>query len=323
MIDMSAAEHVLKWSNFKGFAGGFFAFSAGLGSLLMTIAAFYAGQKFVAHFVLWGFAAAVIVLGLPWVPFVKLPGADPISGLVELPPRSMIPSVRILKSATFVLTNAVFFANVAVGWALVGNLATLIERTGASYQVSVWGTMVCLGAYTLGRLVFGPLSDFVGGQRKTMMLICMGVGLGGSLSLVVTQHLQPHWSVPAMVGMISVVLISYGGVKSLIGSWFVEVYGEENLGSVLGLHSIGYGLGAGAGPVLVAHTSNQTWSIVAVCIHVLGFVCLLLVRPWDHETIGPETKEILSAYLIANDDETAWEEDQVGSVPSSGEFMHN
>ena len=144
----------------------------------------------------------------------------------------------------------------------------------------------------MGRLVFGPLSDCCRQAKKKLSMVpLMCVGLAAEVVMAVLFNLRPQWfSEPILVVLFSLVLLSYGGVKSIIGPWFVENYGAENLGSVLGLHSIGYGLGAAIFPVLVAHTSEHIWSIVCCVTYVVGIVAAIVVQPLSR---GPSAEVVV------------------------------
>ena len=113
------------------------------------------------------------------------------------------------------------------------------------------------------------------------MVLLMVMGTAGYLGLVIcvtiptAPAVYPSW---VFCLLFSVVLLSYGGVKSIIGPWFVENYGQENLGSVLGLHALAYGLAAASAPVLVAHTTARVWGSAMLGTYVVGTVAAVVVQ---------------------------------------------
>lgn len=115
MVDMGASQHNLIWGRKKGVAGAFFAFSAGAGSLIMTVVSYFSGTHWDASLMFVTFALIISVTGLPWVYFVTLPireGSD--SAARPLPARKIIftygrpPSDLSLRFA--MLTRLLFFA---------------------------------------------------------------------------------------------------------------------------------------------------------------------------------------------------------------------
>ena len=284
LVDMSASQNVLDWSTKKGFGGAWFAVSAGAGSLILTAVAYETGQRWDAFLMVMVFAAILFVTGLPWIPFVQ-----------ALPPGAMgTPPMRsrdIVFSVTFLMTSIVFFANVFIGWAVLGNLSGIFQaEAGVSYGQSVTYTLICLGVYCFGRLICGPLSDLLTSKKLAMVLIMLP-GSGAAIFLTVTTHLRHYaMGVDSMVAAFSIILFSYGGMKSSIGAYFTSHFGKENLGSVLGLHAVAYGLGVGCGPIFLAHFPLATYSIVAVSLYAAAILAATIVRPLETKAPYSDTE---------------------------------
>ena len=126
----------------------------------------------------------------------------------------------------------------------------------------------------------------------------MGLGLASVVAMSAATQSLPSVGTQYILGMFGVILFSYGGCKSIIGPFYVEIYGAENLGSVLGLHALAYGIGAAGGPIVLAYFDLAFFSNLAVGIYVVGIITCIAARPLPKKqraqpTEDPDTRMLL------------------------------
>ena len=101
----------------------------------------------------------------------------------------------------------------------------------------------------IGGLIWGPLSDRIG--RSACVVVICGVGIVG-LALLWLATLVPAESAALRIALLSGYLLTFGlgfnGISPVYASAVSDRFAGRNLGTILGLLDLGFGLGSAVGP---------------------------------------------------------------------------
>ena len=100
-----------------------------------------------------------------------------------------------------------------------------------------------------GGLIWGPLSDRIG--RSACVVVICGIGVVGLAMLWLTS-LVPAESAALRIALLSGYLLTFGlgfnGISPVYASAVSDRFAGKNLGTILGLLDLGFGLGSAVGP---------------------------------------------------------------------------
>ncbi len=129
-----------------------------------------------------------------------------------------------------------------------------------------------------GGLIWGPLSDRIG--RSACVVIICGISLIGLLLLWLTT-LVPAEAAALRIALLAGYLLTYGlgfnGISPVYASAVSDRFAGRNLGTILGLLDLGFGLGSALGPWWAGWMFDHYGSYggvilgVAFCVVVTGF----------------------------------------------------
>ena len=120
-----------------------------------------------------------------------------------------------------------------------------------------------------GRLVLPTISDKIG--RKNAFIVSFLVTAAGiAILLFATGALY--------VACFALLSLSYGGCNACFGPIAADIWGTKNLGTILSLTMIGFGVGSIASTILNKVLGPSTAFIVAGVIAVIG-VALVFMLP--------------------------------------------
>ena len=101
----------------------------------------------------------------------------------------------------------------------------------------------------IGGLIWGPLSDRIG--RSTCVVVICGISVVG-LALLWLTTLLPAESIAVRLALLSGYLLMFGlgynGIAPVYASAVSDRFAGKNLGTILGLLDLGFGLGSALGP---------------------------------------------------------------------------
>ena len=101
----------------------------------------------------------------------------------------------------------------------------------------------------IGGLIWGPLSDRLG--RSTCVIVICGISLIG-LALLWLTSFVPAESAALRIALLSGYLLTFGlgfnAIAPVYASSVSDRFSGKNLGTILGLLDLGFGLGSAAGP---------------------------------------------------------------------------
>jgi MFS family permease len=101
----------------------------------------------------------------------------------------------------------------------------------------------------IGGLIWGPLSDRIG--RSAVVVVICSISIVGLALLWLTTLLPPE-SVGLRIALLSGYLLLFGlgynGISPVYASAVSDRFAGKNLGTILGLLDLGFGLGSALGP---------------------------------------------------------------------------
>ena len=120
-----------------------------------------------------------------------------------------------------------------------------------------------------GGLIWGPLSDRIG--RAACVVVICSISLVG-LALLWLTSLVPAEAVALRIALLSGYLLTYGigynGMSPVYASTVSDKFAGRNLGTILGLLDLGFGLGSALGPWLAGWVFDRYGSYDAVILGV-------------------------------------------------------
>src|SRR5262249_20676878 len=120
-----------------------------------------------------------------------------------------------------------------------------------------------------GGLIWGPLSDRIG-RGACVVLIC-SISIAGLASLWLTSLLpaESHiLRIALLAGFLLTYGIGYNGMAPVYASAVSDRFAGRNLGTILGLLDLGFGLGSAVGPWWAGWMFDRYGSYGAVILGV-------------------------------------------------------
>jgi MFS family permease len=208
---------------------------------------------------MWWFGIGAMVVLIPINLLFHRHSAERI-GLVP-DGRSTRPATRtapVKDGATIgdaVRTPAFWLLSLAVTMTGVCTMTMVVHQTrllvdmGYSLALAslIFGALGVMRA--IGGLIWGPLSDRIG--RATCVVIICGISIVG-LALLWLTSLVPAESFALRIALLSGYVLTFGigfnGMAPVYASAVSDKFAGRNLGTILGLLDLGFGLGSAVGP---------------------------------------------------------------------------
>jgi MFS family permease len=286
VVPMSA---VARWFDRKrGLALGLSSIGMGLGTMVMApFAAFLiANYSWQTAYLIIGLIAWVII-----IPLTRLLKGDPSEigalpdgakpgdvvlrlEIEDLPP-AQHPFLSILRDRNFWVFAAIWFLFASCLFLLVSHLVPHVTDSGFS-PIQAASVLSILGFAAIpGRIVMGIASDRLG-RRKTFMASLF-------FQAVAIAWLIWAQSLPSLYVFALVFGFFYSGFGNSGAAFISDTFGVKNIGTVLGLMEVGFGIGAAAGSAIGGYIFDVTGSytiafIIAVVALVVATLLVALVR---------------------------------------------
>lgn len=136
-------------------------------------------------------------------------------------------------------------------------------------------------ARAVGGLIWGPLSDRIG--RSTCVLIICAISLVG-LGMLWSMSIVPVESVTLRIALLSGYMLTFGigfnGMSPVYASAVSDRFAGRNLGTILGLLDLGFGLGSALGPWWAGWMFDRYGSYDRVVVGVAFGVVVTCVGLW-------------------------------------------
>ncbi|MBI4594036.1 MAG: MFS transporter [Candidatus Rokubacteria bacterium] len=145
-------------------------------------------------------------------------------------------------------------------WSLFGGVFLMVSVHVVPYArdrgVALGSASLALTAYglgaTVGRLVFGALSDRLGGRAIMPVCVALQVGALAALAWGPSQH--------ALLLLLAVFGLGFTGADTVFVRAIPDVFGLRALGAITGVLTIGWRSGAALGPAVAGFAHDATGS---------------------------------------------------------------
>jgi len=128
----------------------------------------------------------------------------------------------------------------------------------------------------LGRILLGAVADRLG--RKSTTLICAILQGGAMLWLSWSNHLWMLYLFALIYGFV------FGGMGSSVAALIADTFGLGNIGTIVGVLEIGFGIGAAIGPIIggiifdISNSYFMAFLSGAIAMFVIVFLISLIRR---------------------------------------------
>lgn len=269
----------VKWfPDKKGLAGGLTAAGFGSGAIVLApIAVKLINSVGVLHtFKILGIALGLIIAGaslllsVPELVEEKTEAQELVHDPNNLKPMEMI------KTMDFWILWLTYTMGCVAGMMIIGHASPIAhEHIGFTIERAATVVSIVALANTLGRIVWGTVSDKIGRYNTTiMMFISSAFGL---LLLTSTGKVGTSLSVLG----IAAIALSFGGFLGIFPGITAENWGAKNSGANYGYMFTAYGIASIFGPRLAAvikETNNGDYSMafmISIGMSIIGIVLTL------------------------------------------------
>ena len=243
----------------RGLASALSLAGVGLGSLAVATLSAELIVRIGWRETMWWFGLAAMVVLIPLNLLFHRHSAESVGLLPDGPsdqPAARLTPVEAGTSVRGAVRTPVFWL-LAVAVAMTGlcNMILIVHQTqmlvdmGFSLSMAslLFGVLGAMRA--AGGLIWGPLSDRIG--RATCVVIICSISLIG-LALLWLTSLVPPEAFALRIALLAGYLLAYGigfnGISPVYASAVSDRFAGKNLGTILGLLDLGFGLGSALGP---------------------------------------------------------------------------
>ncbi len=243
----------------RGLASALSLAGVGLGSLAVATLSAELIVRIGWRETMWWFGLAAMVVLIPLNLLFHRHSAESVGLAPDGPsaqPAARITSAEVGTSVRGAVRTPVFWL-LAVAVAMTGlcNMILIVHQTrmlvdmGFSLSMAslLFGVLGAMRA--AGGLIWGPLSDRIG--RATCVVIICSISLVG-LALLWLTSLVPPEAFALRIALLAGFLLTYGigfnGISPVYASAVSDRFAGKNLGTILGLLDLGFGLGSALGP---------------------------------------------------------------------------
>lgn len=256
------------YPNKKGLITGLVSAGFGGGAIVESIVVqefFIAGITLPQVFLIVGLSKGLLLMAASF--FIEKPALQQALTPLE-------PILHLVRQTQFLKLFVGIFTGTFAGLLVIGNLKPIGEQFPIDETTLVLGITVFSIANFSGRLFWGWLNDFVGGNVLIPLSLLM---MGGFTLLVGLLPLTPflYLFVSFTVGF------SFGANFVIYANETAQIYGLNNLGKIYPFIFLGYGISGIAGPVtggalkdLFGSYQNSAFVAFALCLVV--FVALMV-----------------------------------------------
>ena len=159
---------------------------------------------------------------------------------------------RVFKTRTFLLFCLLFLSVGVCVQTVIVHIVAYSQSRGESPMTAAAVLSTVTGASMAGRIIMGIVSDWIG-RRKTLIICTFSEGL----MLVWLMATSSTWSL-FIFGILFG--FSYGGHAPQLPALIGETLGFENMGAILGVINLFWGIGSAMGPFVTGYIFDATGS---------------------------------------------------------------
>jgi len=240
---------------------------------------------------------------------------------------------ELLKTKQFWLICGIVFFNLAPGWGLVSVYADMFQKiSGANHETATNYTTIANASYTIGRLLWGVISDTIGNKR------CYYIFLVFQSLLFALLPTVAKFNFGLFLTFVCIICTLYGGAKVLLAPTIFEYLHPENSNTAVGMSLLSISAAALVGPNSVSlltsinsadSSTSYTWFFYGMSMMTsTGLACILPLRPLSSSDLSDDHQVDLNAFAIDDrlddigaDDEQDDEDEQMEKHDSKGEQL--
>lgn len=150
---------------------------------------------------------------------------------------------------------------------------------GLTLASVIFGMLGVLRA--LGGLIWGTLSDRIG--RSACVVVICGISGVGLAMLWLTSVVEPASAgvrIALLAGYLLMFGLGFNGITPVYASAVSDRFAGRNLGTILGLLDLGFGLGSAAGPWWAGWMFDRYGSYSGVIVGVAGGMVIACLALW-------------------------------------------
>jgi OFA family oxalate/formate antiporter-like MFS transporter len=187
-------------------------------------------------------------------------------------------ATEMLKTPQFYLVLFTFMAACMGGLMMINFAKQIATGKGVAENVAVIGVMIVAMFNSLGRLIWGIVSDKLGRQNTIIVLLS-----GGAVLSLCVMFASKEW----IFVLIAAIGFFYGGLLSNFPSLTADLFGPKNVATNYGLVLLGFGAGAIIASQIAGHYRNLARDdinlmfpafVIASCAAAAGIVMMLVLR---------------------------------------------
>ena len=185
-----------------------------------------------------------------------------------LAPQKQYEVKEAVRMKEFWIVMGLYFCAVPAYLLLSAIFVSYGQSKGLDATMATLGVSIASLCQVGGRLILPTVSDKIG--RKAAFAVSFLVTAGGIVILTFATG-------PMYVLCFALLSLSYGGCNACFGPIAADIWGTKNLGTILSLTMIGFGVGSIASTILNKILGPSTAFIVAGIIAVIGVVLVFML----------------------------------------------
>ncbi len=258
----------------KGLASGLTLAALGLSATIFSpmVSSWLNSYGFKTSFMIVSFIyVGVAVIGLltlknPPANYMIQSGSTSAANAIA--PQKQFEVKEAVKTKEFWIVMALYFCAVPAYLLLSAIFVSYGKSKGLDAAMATLGVSIASLCQVGGRLILPTISDKIG--RKAAFIVAFLVTAVGIVILT--------FSTGAMyVACFAILSLSYGGCNACFGPIAADIWGTKNLGTILSLTMIGFGVGSIASTLLNKVLGPGTAFIVAGIIAVVGVILVFML----------------------------------------------
>ena len=180
---------------------------------------------------------------------------------------------QMLKDYKFYIMFLVFTIFATAGLMLISQCFQMVESFGKIEIAALIVSVVAIGN-TLGRFIWGFISDKIGRNQALMLMSAIIFVAGISLYFVIDANIFLLFVILALL-----IAMCYGGSMGVYPSLTSHRYGLKNNGVNYGIMFIAFALGGFFGPMIAntVFTKTESYASSLLIVGLLGLVSLVLI----------------------------------------------
>jgi len=186
-------------------------------------------------------------------------------------------SVEMLKTLRFYFATATLLLACMGGLMIIGFAKPIAEAKGLA-QTATIGVMAIAISNSLGRLLWGMISDKLGRINTILVLLL------GSMALSLFVNVAEGYWVYVLIALIG---FFYGGIIGTFPSLTADLFGPKHMATNYGMVLLGFGAGAIISSYIAGHYKNIAVNdislmfpafVIASCCAASGIVMMLVLK---------------------------------------------